>query len=170
MPQIPVKGIIVHSMAEYVKTPDGIYRASDFLRKIGLSVHGFIHPNGEYEMMLRSPNKAHHAGVSKWGPWSHLNNHFLGIEVLVPGIHDWSSFKAAINNVEKSPYTKAQMEMTAHVVGYWMYYYLIPHDNIVRHSDCAGDHIRGAGKGKIDPGPAFDWDWLQKRLKKDVCL
>ena len=36
--------------------------------------------------------------------------------------------------------------------------YNIPVSKVVRHSDVSGDHVRGKGKGKTDPGSAFDWD------------
>ena len=42
--------------------------------------------------------------------------------------------------------------------------YNIPVENIVRHSDCSGDHVRGKGKGKVDPGSAFDWEAFQNAL------
>ena len=42
--------------------------------------------------------------------------------------------------------------------------YNIPASNIVRHSDCSGDHVRGDRKGKVDPGSAFDWERFQAAL------
>jgi N-acetyl-anhydromuramyl-L-alanine amidase AmpD len=42
--------------------------------------------------------------------------------------------------------------------------YKIPASRVVRHSDVSGDHVRGKGKGKTDPGSAFDWDKFQKQL------
>ncbi len=49
---IEPKGIIVHSMAEYLKMPEGPMKAHDFLKSVNLSVHGFIHPDGTYEKMV----------------------------------------------------------------------------------------------------------------------
>ena len=49
------KGIIVHSMAEYLKMPEGPMKAHDFLKSVKLSVHGFIHPDGTYEKMIETP-------------------------------------------------------------------------------------------------------------------
>ena len=40
----------------------------------------------------------------------------------------------------------------------------IPASRVVRHSDVSGDHVRGKGKGKIDPGSAFDWRAFQRAL------
>jgi len=42
--------------------------------------------------------------------------------------------------------------------------YDIPADAVVRHSDVSGDDVRGAGKGKTDPGSAFDWAAFQAAL------
>ena len=42
--------------------------------------------------------------------------------------------------------------------------YKIPLENVVRHSDCSGDHVRGAGKGKTDPGTAWDHESFLKAL------
>ena len=42
--------------------------------------------------------------------------------------------------------------------------YNIPASRVVRHSDCSGDHVRGKGKGKTDPGSAFRWDDFKKAL------
>ena len=47
---------------------------------------------------------------------------------------------------------------------YWMDKYNIPVENIIRHSDCSGDHVGGEGKGKTDPGSAFDWERFQAAL------
>ena len=86
-------------MAEYLKMDTGPMKAHDFLKKVRLSVHGFIHPDGTYEHMIKSPGRAHHAGTSKWNGLQHLNSHYLGFELLVPGKHDYgSSLKAFQSN------------------------------------------------------------------------
>ena len=90
------KGIIIHSMAEYLKLDDGPMYAHDFLKSIKLSVHGFIKPDGTYEKMIETPGKAFHAGKSVFGELSGLNSHFLGFELLVPGEHDFGTFSKAI--------------------------------------------------------------------------
>ena len=80
MPITP-KGVIVHSMSEYLKLDDGPMYAHDFLKSIGLSVHGFVKPDGTYEKMVSSPGKAFHAGKSEWNGLSGLNSHYLGFEL-----------------------------------------------------------------------------------------
>ena len=156
------KGVIVHSMSEYLKLDDGPMYARDFLESIGLSVHGFVKPNGTYEKMVSSPGKAFHAGHSEWNGLSGLNSHYLGFELLVPGTHDYGSFSKAIET--EGTYSEEQMKTSIDICRYWMEKYNIPAENIIRHSDCSGDHVRGKGKGKTDPGSAFDWDKFQKAL------
>lgn len=159
---IKPKGVIVHSMSEYLKLDDGPMYAHDFLKSIGLSVHGFIKPDGTYEKMVSSPGKAFHAGKSEWNGLSGLNSHFLGFELLVPGTHDFGTFSKAIET--EGTYTEEQMKTSVEVVKYWIDEYNIPIENIVRHSDCSGDDVRGKGKGKTDPGSAFDWERFKQLL------
>ena len=156
------KGIIVHSMAEYLKMPEGPMKAHDFLKTLKLSVHGFIHPDGTYEKMVSSPGKAYHAGKSEWNGLQHLNSHYLGFELLVQGEHDFGTFSKAIE--EEGTYTEEQFKTSVETVKWWMNEYDIPADNVVRHSDCSGDHVRGKGKGKTDPGSAFDWEKFKKEI------
>lgn len=162
MAAIQPKGIIVHSMAEYLKMPEGPMKAHDFLKSVNLSVHGFIHPDGRYEKMIESPNKAAHAGKSKWGDLEFLNSHFLGFELLVAGEHDFGTFSKAIET--PGTYTQAQFDKAVDVCKWWMQEYNIPVENVVRHSDCSGDDVRGKGQGKTDPGSAFLWDEFKAAL------
>ena len=156
------KGIIVHSMSEYLMWKGKKLYAKDFLKELGLSVHGFIKPDGTYDKMISSPAKAFHAGKSLHEGVSGLNSHYLGIELLVPGVNDYGSFSKKIN--QKGTYTQAQFNTTVEVFKYWMKQYNIPASRVVRHSDVSGDHVRGKGKGKTDPGTAFDWKAFQKAL------
>ena len=156
------KGIIVHSMAEYLKLDDGPKYAKDFLESVGLSVHGFIQPDGRYDKMLDTPGKAFHAGKSVYGDLSGLNSHFLGFELLVPGEHDFGTFSKAIET--PGTYTDAQFKTAVDVCKYWIKQYNIPVEAVVRHSDVSGDDVRGVGKGKTDPGSAFDWEAFKAAL------
>ena len=159
---IQPKGIIIHSMAEYLKMPEGPMKAHDFLKSIKLSVHGFIHPDGEYEKMVETPSKAFHAGKSIHEGLSGLNSHFLGFELLVPGEHDYGTFSKAIET--SGTYTEEQFYSAVDVCAWWIKHYNIPINNVVRHSDVSGDDVRGKGKGKTDPGSAFDWECFKEAL------
>jgi len=156
------KGIIIHSMAEYLKLDNGPMYAHDFLKSVKLSVHGFIKPDGTYEKMVETPGKAFHAGKSVFGELSGLNSHFLGFELLVPGEHDFGTFSKAIET--SGTYTEAQFKTAVEVCQWWMKEYNIPANAVVRHSDVSGDDVRGKGQGKTDPGPAFDWEAFKAAL------
>ena len=156
------KGIVIHSMGEYLQWKGEWITAHDFLIALNLSVHGFIHPDGLYEPMVKSPNKAYHAGKSEWDGLSNLNSHYLGFELLVPGKQTYDSFLKAIK--EPGTYSEAQFDAALSTCKWWMDKYNIPASNVVRHSDCSGDDVRGAGKGKTDPGSAFDWDRFKEAL------
>ena len=159
---IQPKGIILHSMSEYLMYEGQRLYAKDFLKKLGLSVHGFIKPDGTYDKMITTPSKAFHAGKSLHEGLSGLNSHYLGVELLVPGLNDYGSFTKKI----KIPgtYTQTQFDQTVKVFKFWMDKFNIPANRVVRHSDVSGDHVRGKGKGKVDPGPALDWDKFQNAL------
>ena len=156
------KGIIIHSMAEYLKKDNGPMGAHDFLKSVKLSVHGFIHPDGTYEKMVETPGKAFHAGKSVYKDLSGLNSHFLGFELLVQGEHDFGTFSKAIET--PGTYTDEQFKTSVEVVKHWMKQYNIPVEAVVRHSDVSGDNVRGKGKGKTDPGSAFDFEALKEAL------
>ena len=159
---IQPKGIVLHSMAEYLVYEGQKLYAKDFLKKLKLSVHGFIKPDGTYDKMVETPGKAFHAGKSLHEGLSGLNSHYLGVELLVPGQHDFASFSKAIET--PGTYTQEQFDQTVKVFKFWMNKYNIPASRVVRHSDVSGDDVRGARKGKTDPGSAFDWEAFQKAL------
>ena len=149
-------------MSEYLMWKGKKLYAKDFLKELGLSVHGFIKPDGTYDKMIVSPNKAFHAGKSLHEGLSGLNSHYLGVELLVPGVNDYGSFSKKIN--QKGTYSKKQFDTTVEVFKFWMKKFNIPASRVVRHSDVSGDHVRGKGKGKTDPGSAFDWKAFQKAV------
>jgi len=152
-----VKGIVIHSMGEYV---DGMY-APEFLESIGLSAHYFVTPNGDIVYSIPHKKVAYHAGISKWKQWSGLNQNFLGIEMLIEGDHDYISFKEAIK--DPSFFTKDMYRATANLCDNLMSIYQdITKDNIVAHSTVSGPDVRE--DPKIDPGRGFDMDKLKDMI------
>ena len=149
-------------MSEFLVWEGKTLYAKDFLKKLGLSVHGFIKPDGTYDKMIETPGKAFHAGKSLHEGISGLNSHFLGVELLVPGVNDYAEFNKKINT--PGTYSQAQFDQTVKVFRFWMNKYNIPINNVVRHSDCSGDHVRGKNKGKTDPGSALDWEAFKTAL------
>jgi N-acetyl-anhydromuramyl-L-alanine amidase AmpD len=109
--QYPVVGIIVHSMGQYI----GDVHASDFLSEIGLSAHYLVEPNGDVIQCVDPERVAYHAGVSRWKEHSGLNSNFLGIELLIEGEHDWSSFVRLMRgNVD--PYKTGTIHSTSEIM------------------------------------------------------
>ncbi len=174
---ITPKGIIVHSMSEYFTNNDLVWlkegdreaktfrglpvseyperiHAKEWLDYSGLSVHGYIAPDGTWIDGLAVPERAAHAGKSRFGEWDGLNSHFLGFELLVDGLNDYGKFVNRIDN--DYPYSEAQLETAAAKCREWMGAYGIPPEHIVAHSEVSGDDVRGAGRGKPDPGKSFD--------------
>jgi len=149
------KGIIIHSMAEYVVFKNKIIKAKDFLIKSKLSVHALINYEGEVEFMIPSSEKGIHAGKSQHKSLINLNQYYLGIELLIKGEHNYESFKNEITL--KNPYSDIQLISAAKLCINWMNSYDININNIVKHSEVSSDKIRGNGKGKIDPGK-LDWN------------
>lgn len=82
------KKIVVHAMGEFIKADGVIWPALDWLRFNGLSAHALITPSGAL-VECRNPM------LVAWHAKGH-NTDSLGVEFLVPGIHDWDSFKLAI--------------------------------------------------------------------------
>lgn len=130
------KLIVIHSMAEYIKDPERIY-APDFLDGYKLSAHALITPHGD-NIRCRTDNQgAYHA--------KGYNTDSLGMEFLVKGKHDYSSFIDAI----KSPYLEPeQYDAGLYQVREWLNLY--PIERIARHSDLSPGR-------KVDPGDGFPW-------------
>lgn len=156
MKTIEPKGIVIHSMAQYLVNEDGkTVHARDFLASIGLSVHAFVEPDGSVVPMKPAPQKASHAGKSKWNGLEYLNSHYLGVELLVEGVHSYDSFIAKIKDPET--FTEAQYTSLANLCAEWMKEYpLISLDTVARHSDVSGVEVRPEAPKK-DPGSGFNW-------------
>jgi len=143
--------IVVHAMGEYIK--DGKqYTARDFLEKLGWSAHVMIHPNGDRTVCRDDSQGAFHAGRDKNGVDRNKNS--LGIEILVPGVHDYGTFLEAI----KRDYCSTEaFKSAASQVREWMNMHDISADEVYRHSDLSPGR-------KLDPGSGFDWSAFMKAI------
>jgi N-acetyl-anhydromuramyl-L-alanine amidase AmpD len=149
-------GVVVHSMTEFIDWEGEEITARQLLDKLGLGIHALIHPDGRVEEVIPTTQKAAHAGKSVHNGLSNLNSFFVGFELLVEGKNDYGSFIKKID--EEGCYTDAQFESAVNLTKQWMETYNIEAKDVVRHSDVSGDHVRGEGKGKVDPGHGFDWN------------
>jgi N-acetyl-anhydromuramyl-L-alanine amidase AmpD len=155
-------GVVVHSMSELFDWEGEEITARQLLDKLGLGIHCLIHPDGTVEEVIPPTQKASHAGISAHRGLSNLNSYFLGFELLVKGKNDYGTFIKKID--EPGCYTEAQFEAAVNLTKQWMEQYNIEAKDVVRHSDVSGDDIRGDGKGKVDPGSAFDYKEFIKRI------
>lgn len=154
--QIPER-IIIHAMSEkirlnekYKDTVPGIYPAAQWLEELGLSAHYLINIDGSITKLRNSDQVAWHAKGH--------NQDTIGIEVLVPGIHTYETFKETIAEqwVNIDQYNTL-VEWTVTIMNYWG----IPVQRVLRHSDIDP-------KRKIDPGKGFPWEEFIHELKQKV--
>lgn len=132
------KMIVVHAMAEYLETKEGLTFAPNFLDKIGLSAHALIIPNGDVMICRPDHQGAYHARG--------FNTDSLGVEFLVRGAYNYGSF---IKAIQSDYVTDAQYEAASELVRQWVNNHSIK--TIVRHSDISPER-------KVDPGTGFKWD------------
>jgi len=138
------KRIVVHAMAEYIKYGEDVLHAYDFLKVVGLSAHSLITPSGVNIRCRKDGQIAYHA--------KGYNVDSLGIEFLVPGVHDYESF---LDEMENDYLTPVQYKAGLIQIGEWLETHDIQH--VDRHGDL--DPAR-----KSDPGAGFLW----RRLLKDI--
>lgn len=136
--------VVVHAMGEYIKHGNSHLYAPAFLNEYRLSAHILVKPDGEVIRCRYDKEGAYHA--------KGYNTDSLGIEFLVEGEHDYSSF---INKIKTNYITSAQYDSGIDVVMDWMASYSIL--NIDRHSDLSPGR-------KVDPGTGFNWDKFKKEL------
>lgn len=129
-------------MAEYV----GEEHAPDFLLRSGLSAHALVAPDGTLYRCRDDDQGAYHA--------KGFNQHSLGIEVLVAGRHDYSSFAKAI---ALHYITDAQYAAVLAQCREWLRLHDIA--KVVRHSDLSPGR-------KIDPGAGFPWSKFLSDLRR----
>lgn len=159
-PNIEVDTIIIHSMGQYI----GGIHAFDFLENIGLSAHFLIEDDGNTFYGPNHNRVAYHAGVSEWKGDTNLNKNSIGIELLIAGDHNYSSFIKAIRDTHS--FSESHYETLAKLCKDLMNIYpKITLDKILTHSDVSGDRVRGEGKGKVDPGSGFSMLELKLRIR-----
>ncbi len=146
---------VVYSMGEFIRRGDRNIAAADWLFELGVSAHNIISPDGTIHQYIDWEARAWHAGVSEWEGRNSVNDFSIGVELLVAGIHDWNSFVRALQ--EPHPYTDKQYSSLGWLFAQTQSTTNIGLADVAGHDSVAGDAVRGEGKGKIDPGPNFDW-------------
>jgi N-acetyl-anhydromuramyl-L-alanine amidase AmpD len=129
--------IVVHAMAEFLEGGDRDIYAPYFLEKMGYSAHALITPSGGVIRQRKDTQGAFHA--------KEFNHNSVGIEILVPGVHNYSTFLEAIS---KPWCTDAAFNTAVAVCKHWLDVWHIK--SIDRHSDLSPGR-------KYDPGDGFEW-------------
>lgn len=133
-PEQEPKRIIVHAMAEFVFDGNTTAPAWDFLRKLRLSAHSLITPTGVNVRQRKDHQGAYHA--------KGYNEDSLGIEFLVPGVHDYGTFLAAMKT---DWLTAAAYQAGLEQILYWTDNYKITSIDTHYQLDPARKHDPGEG-------------------------
>lgn len=125
-----------------------------------VSAHYVISRTGKITQLVLEKDKANHAGYSRLGDKDWVNNFSIGIELVGNGV--------------TKPYTEEQYEALIWLVkGVLERHPKITKDRIVSHSAIRANYKNVHGnknkrgeliEDKVDPGPKFDWERLQKGL------
>jgi len=110
------------------------------IAKLEVSAHFLIRRDGALVQFVACAERAWHAGASAWKGRERCNDYSVGIE---------------LEGTDEIPYTVAQYAMLARLAKALRRRY--PIADIVGHGDIAPGR-------KTDPGPAFDWARLRRRL------
>lgn len=109
------------------------------LVNLKVSAHLVINRQGEITQFVPFQKRAWHAGLSQFQGRSQCNDFSIGIE---------------LEGTDTIPYEKAQYAQLAKVIDLLIHTYpMIQRHRIVGHSDIAPAR-------KTDPGPVFDWSYL----------
>jgi N-acetyl-anhydromuramoyl-L-alanine amidase len=119
----------------------------DTIKELQVSSHLLIDRQGLITQFIPFSKRARHAGQSYFQGRTQCNDFSIGIE---------------LEGMDDVPYEKAQYEQLARIISALMHFYpAITRERIVGHSDIAPGR-------KTDPGPCFDWGYLDNLLKYEV--
>ncbi|MDA8870778.1 N-acetylmuramoyl-L-alanine amidase [Rhizobiaceae bacterium] len=110
----------------------------------GVSCHYIVHEDGRVVQMVPEALRAWHAGAGSWEGREDVNSRSVGIEIVNDGHAD---------DAELPPFPEAQMQAVASLSRGIIERHGIAPLRVLGHSDTAPGR-------KIDPGEAFDWEWL----------
>ena len=106
-----------------------------------VSAHYLIGGDGTLWQMVREQDRAWHAGAGEWHGQTDINSRSIGIELDNRGDH---------------PFSQPQMDTLEYLMPQIMRRWDIPASGVIGHSDMAPGR-------KIDPGPRFDWQRLERQ-------
>jgi N-acetylmuramoyl-L-alanine amidase len=110
-----------------------------------VSCHYLVDDDGTIVQMVDETLRAWHAGVSSWRGEIDINSISIGIEIQNQG-----------HSAGCPVFPTVQMRRVAALCSEIMARYGFGFDQVVAHSDIAPGR-------KVDPGEAFDWEWLHSQ-------
>jgi N-acetylmuramoyl-L-alanine amidase len=110
-----------------------------------VSCHYLVDDDGTIVQMVDETLRAWHAGVSSWRGEIDINSISIGIEIQNHG-----------HSAGCPTFPAVQMHRVAALCSEIMARYGFGFDQVVAHSDIAPGR-------KVDPGEAFDWEWLHSQ-------
>ena len=133
-----------------------------------VSSHMLVGLDGQMQQFVPFDTIAWHAGKSTWGGYEGLNAYSIGIEMVNPGYaRDGISYdgptvrarhKAGGPERDWYLYPLVQIQRVAEICTALCRTYPTI-ETIIGHDDCSQN-------GKIDPGPAWDWELFRSMLGK----
>ena len=138
-----IKYIIIHYTG-MKNQKSAIKRLQSKVAKV--STHYLISKRGTIYQMVEDKNVAWHAGKSRWKKDVNLNSKSIGIEIVN-------------NGNEIFPHN--QIKKLADLLKFLKKKYKIKKKNVL-------GHLHIAPNRKIDPGPMFPWNFLNKRGLSDI--
>lgn len=148
----PIEGVVIHCMGEYITMGETHRPAVEFLRHskdlvdAKLSAHCLVSPGGTVVRCVPDGRVAYHAGVSDWNGRHNLNDWYLGMELLVAGEWEYTSFHRALR-AGSITLPLAQLGAAAWQVATWMDQYDLDVGDVTRHSDVSPGRKHDPGKG-----------------------
>ena len=110
-----------------------------------VSAHVLIDREGRATQFVPFSRRAWHAGESRWQGRERCNDFSIGIE---------------LEGTDEDPFTPAQYATLARLIDWLRVHWPgIAPDALTGHSDIAPGR-------KTDPGPCFDWAYLQQQLRE----
>lgn len=138
--------IVLHCMGEFIDTDNEDHYATEWLKYKKYSAHVMVTPTGTLIRCVPDNYVAWHARA--------YNSFSLGVEFLVPGLHNWNTFVKAIKHNYVST---EQLAAGVWLVNRWLKDYKISVDNVVTHQEIDPDR-------KNDPGPGFPLAKFKSKL------
>jgi N-acetyl-anhydromuramyl-L-alanine amidase AmpD len=144
----PVRRIVLHAMAEYVRTDQWVRHCTHLLDSLGVSAHAIVLPDGRLLACVSAERIAHHAKGH--------NSDSVGIEFALAGVWDYAGFLERI----RTPWvTDAALETGVTWVA----------DQCRRAGlglAAVTTHARLDPDRKQDPGAGFPWDEFAMQLTR----